>query len=337
MGKDAMVRWNATNDYLKDNVSAELAKHINTVVSADKVKKEISAELSIGDRKDKTSDKNYAANTRQRHALRGLFMCQRVYYSPLWAGRTQDLKTFAPDTFSLAKDWKTKSLAYWQKKSEAEILDGIRMFVTKDGAKAADVSVVAKKGAPNGKKEDFLPGNLFLSRANNEAQGQADTCYNGVVAWLLLSGVVSMRWVMRDTGINGEKSCNRQFGEGERVWDGVHIKTEEDVKKAKKQIKLKPGFIYHMWMGESGIGGWNGHWVIANADGTICGVNNGEDKALKVLKKYTNHSPFFTQFGGYYEELKKLDDDNVMISYKPQKFGTPYLAEFDPLKLKDRM
>jgi hypothetical protein len=337
MGKDAMDRWNQTIDYIKDNVSAELAKHINTVVTADKVKKEISAELSLGDRKDKKSDKTYDANTKQRHALRGLFMCQRVYYSPLWAGRTMDLKTFGKDTFSLPKDWKAQSQAHWQKKTEKEILDGIRMFVTKDGAKAADLSAAAKKGPPNGKKEDFLPGNLFLSRADGEALGQADTCYNGVVAWLLLSGIVSMRWLMRDTGINGEASCNRMFGEGVRVWDGELIKTEEDVQKAKKKIKLKEGFIYHMWMGESGIGGWNGHWVIANSDGTICGVNNGEDKALKVLKKYTKHSPFFTQFSGYYEELKKLDKEGKMASFDPPKFGTPYLAEFDPLKLKDRM
>lgn len=335
MGKDPKVRWDATIKYLNDHFD-HLGDHINGVVKDDKTRKAISEELSLGDRKDKSSDKTYAANTNQRHALRGLFLCQRVYYSPLWAGRTWDLKTFKQDEVSLVKDWKTKSLAFWKAKNEHDVLEGIGMFMPKKGATAADLARVAAVDKPNG--TEVLPGNLTLSRADTKARGAAETCYNGVVSWLLLSGIVSMRWLMRDTAPNGETACNRLFGKGKLVWDGTPITNAKEEKEAKAKLKLKPGFIYHLWMEESGLGGWNGHWVVCNADGkTISGVNNGENEEHDVRKPYTNHSPFFVQFEGYYGELKKQTGPGVYESFNPKKYPTPYVAEFDPLALAERM
>lgn len=330
-GKHWKTRWDDTIKYLNDKTSVDhLGDHINGIVPLAATRKTISGELSLGRRGAGTLNK--------RHALRGLFLCQRVYYSNLWAKRTWSLTERRVDSTALHPNWKMLSLNHWGIRSETDILDGIAMFMPVARASLQDLVDAAKAGAPNGEKKDFLPGNLFLSRADTISKGAADTCYNGVTAWLLKSGLVSMRWFMRDSAPNGQQACDRLFGTGEVVWSASKPFTEKS-----KLPRVPAGYIVHMWLEEAGIGGWNGHWVISNGDGTICGVNNGEVKTDDelVLKKYTNNGTLRSQFEGYGGLLTKqvMNEKGFLdiVPLEPRRYGRACMAKFDPLGLPKRM
>jgi hypothetical protein len=330
MAKDPKVRWDATIKYLDEHF-ADLGDHVNTVVQDEKTRLAISRELSLEAREAKLIDRKNN-NKDQRHALRSLLLCQRVYYSDLWAHRTTGMGDAAKlvSKHFLGEEWKKQSLEFWSKKSEADIQKGIGMFVPNPDATEAELIRVAHVSKPNSKVA--LPGNLTLSRADTTISGDGTTCYMGVLSWLLASGIVSMRWMMRDATPGGKTSLDRLVGEGKTVWNGVQIKDATDVREAETTLKLKPGYIYHMWNADTpGMAGWNGHWVICNADGkTISGVNNGESHTHDVNKSYTINAPFFSQFEGYYGET---EDPRT----KEKKHGTPMLVQHNPLKLKDRM
>ena len=329
------TRWDETIDYLNRTFPGRgLGDHINSVVTQNKIRESISKELSIGKNpgKDGEDDPSVKSTPDQRHALRGLLLCQRVYFSDLWAKKTFSPGNIVEDKWSLdLKTWKATSQKFWGGKSEKDIQQGIAMFLTNEKATLDSVVSSAKKSAPNG--TEVLPGNLTLSRSDKVIRGAAETCYNGIIAWLLHSGIVSLRWVMLDTSPNGEAACKRLFGDGKIVWDGNTPFEPES-----KLPVPKAGYICHMWVTESGVAGWNGHWVISNGDGTICGVNNGEvDRdGERVLKKYTNSGKLRTQFEGYGGPLTKNDERGV-----PQrvgdKFTHAFLVQFNPLKLPGRI
>lgn len=213
----------------------------------------------------------------------------------------------------LTPTWKRDSLQHWGTKSELDIRQGIAMFAPVVGVDASDLQAVAHHGPPNG--VGFLPGNLTVSRADTECVGAAETCYNGITAWLVRSGLASMRWFMQDSAPNKQKACDRLFGTGKEVWNGP-FKPEHDVP------KIPAGHIVHIWSPQNY--NWNGHWVVSNGDGTICGVNNGELLNAKppVLKKYTNHGTLRDQFeDGYGGEMSR------------DKWKTAVMVEIDPLQI----
>ncbi|MGD9563229.1 MAG: hypothetical protein AB7F88_13585 [Pyrinomonadaceae bacterium] len=323
--KSWTTRWTDTTNYLNRKFPVDrLGDHVKSLVTD---QKGVSEQLSLGTFHARGSDD-------KRHAMRALLLCQRVYYSDLWAKRTWDLTTYVNDTMSLNPAWKKDSLSHWGNKGEHDIVQGIAMFAPVAGASRQDLVTTAKAGPPNGEKKDFLPGNLTLSRSDLMAKGAADTCYNGVTAWLLKSGIVSMRWFMRDSAPNGQNACDRLFGTGEVVWPPDQPFRDDSVLPA-----VGAGYIVHMWLEDSGPGGWNGHWVISNGDGTICGVNNGEVKTTEetVLKKYTNSGRLRTQFEGYGGLLTKdvLNDRGFIesIPIDPPKYGRASMVKFDPLTL----
>lgn len=325
------TRWTDTINYLNKRFPTDrLGDHINGLVPATS-QQAISKELSLGTFTARGSDD-------KRHAMRSLLLCQRVYYSDLWAKRTWDLATIVPDTYSLKPNWKTESLTFWGGKSELVILEGIKMFVPVPGATRKKLAEAARAGAPNGEKKDFLPGNLTISRSDVVAKGAADTCYNGVTAWLLKSGIVSMRWFMQDSAPNGQNACDRLFGTGEEVWSPDQPFKDDSVLPA-----VEEGYIIHMWKEESGAGGWNGHWVISNGNGTICGVNNGEVNKTdeRVIKKYTNSGKLRSQFEGYggllTEEVMNDRGFLVEVPKVPHKYSRACMVKFDPLRLPNLM
>jgi hypothetical protein len=310
----------------------------------------ISGQLSLGYRKGvDDDDPTYQKATKEkRQALRALLLCQRVYYSELWSKRTMasNQPAVAFDALSDTPNWKQTSLTHWGAKTEQQIRAGIAMFVRDPTKTAADLAAVAHAGPPIGEKTR-LAGNLTLSRDDPHPRGPAETCYNGVNAWLLHSGIVSVRWIMRDGAPSHPVSCNAFFGQGKVIWDKQQImmphgadyvewiKTKEG-KVAKDTVLplLKPGYIYHLYCTESGVGGWNGHWVVLNADGkTICGVNNGWHDGLDVAVPYTNHSPFMLQMSGYFHEGEGTDDDDKKVG--TGKYPHPMVIAFNPLKLQN--
>ena len=100
------------------------------------------------------------------------------------------------------------------------------------------------------------------------------------------------------------------------------------------------GYVIHMWMEDTGVGGWNGHWLISNGDGTICGVNNGEVNNGEeiVLKAYTNNGKLRSQFEGYAELVtEKKNSRGFMDIIRTGKAARARMVQFDPMTLKGRM
>ncbi len=336
-GKSKTTRWTDTIAYLNKNYPG-LGIHIESVVPQGN-RNTISSELSLGRRTDGEDDPQYATNTSQRHALRGLLLCQRVYFSSLWAKRSQNWGTqYGPVTDTLVPNWKQLSFAHWSTKSEGDIKAGIAMFMPVPGATAADVVAAAKEGPPPGGKPE-IAGNLFLSRDLDCCLGAKETCYRGVFAWLLKSGVVSLRWFMKDVSPGGEPSLQRMFGDGVHVWRGDQPFKDDSVLPA-----VEEGFICHMWNERFGVAGWNGHWVISNGDGTVCGVNNGEvNEADEVVQKdYTKTGRLRSQFEGYGGLMMKeelIDDRGFtrQVPIVPHVWAKPNLVKYDPENFVGRM
>ncbi len=296
-GKDWQSRWNDTIAYLNTAASTRrLGDEIEAVVTNQDKRKSISKELSLGSRPDGEDDAGYAGNTDQRHALRALLMCQRVYFGgDTWA-RVSEAYGANPgvvqDDSGLVLNWKTHSLNHWRTKSKAQIHQGIRMFEIVDGVTGDDLAEAAQN-RPNGVA---LPGNLTLSRDTQAVIGFGVICYVGVQGWLVRSGLVSMRWFMRNSSPNGEIGCDGLFGKGVRVWEGP-IAGNDEAQVQRICANVARGSIVHIWSPDNY--NWNGHWVVANGDGTICGVNNGEIPARNIRKDYTNKSTLYEQFRGY--------------------------------------
>ncbi|MGO9340136.1 MAG: hypothetical protein ACLPY1_21775 [Terracidiphilus sp.] len=331
-GKDWDVRWNATINYLNNNIAEDnLGTHINSIVPQAS-RKAISGELSLGSRPDGEDDPEYANNTRKRDALRALLLCQRVYYSgEFWAKQSEDgqgLHVVPVGANALLKSgWKKLSLQHWKNQSEAQIREGIRMFVYNPAATRADLQAAAFAGPPNGTP---LPGNLTLSRLDNYAVGSGVTCYVGVQGWLVKSGLVSMRWFMRNCAPNKQVGCDLVFGAGQEVWNGP-IKDEDKPRLRQVINGIGAGHVVHIWSPQNY--NWNGHWVVTNGDPnkTICGVNNAEfnpnesELGVDVQKNYTNNSTLFEQF---------IDGYGGQLDGKGWKTGV--MAVIDPLQMPNR-
>lgn len=347
--KTAADRWTEMTTYLNTAFPAAagslIGNHINTLVVGG-MRDTISNQLSLGSTAG--VHKNTKANKPARNALRALLLCQRVYFSDLWAKWTMlgdDLNTATTPCNYLPANWKAQSLTRWGTQSEASIRSAIGMFATAPGATAARVSDVAQDDPPNGGMPaggttPAIAGNLTYSRTHFPLTGPRETCYRGVLAWLLKAGVVSYRWFMQNPGPSGEDALYDLFGDGEEVWPANRPFTDRSV-----LPDIPKGTVIHMWMEDSGAGGWNGHWVISNGDGTVCGVNNGEvNKPGEVVRKeYTNTGTLRSQFEGYIERVReeKVFRDGKETAFtrvvRTGEAARARMVAFDPMTLPGRM
>ena len=334
-GRDWDDRWTATTDYLDAVTPTGLVgTHIKSLITTDSKREAISKQLSLGGRDDGKDDPGYDANTEYRKALRALLLCQRVYYAEdTWSKKSLaygNSETIGMEpTHVLDRTWKLESLRFWRTKTEVEIRDGIKMFEIDPGARAIDVQQAAYTGAPN---QHQLPGNLELSRRDTETIGFGVICYVGVLGWLVRSGVVSMRWLHQNCAPNGKVGCDHLFGAGNLVWDAPI--TADDHKKVRNICRsVSAGHIVHIWSPANT--NWNGHWIVANGDGTACGVNNGEfnaedaEKKRAVQKDYTKTTTIFEQFVHYSNEWT---DDK-----QKTRRTRACMAVIDPMRMPNRM
>lgn len=320
-GKNWNTRWKETIAYLNNSFrGVGLGDHIETLVPQNQ-RKTVSGQISLGKRNDGEEDPEYAGVINQRQALRGLLLCQRVYHGgDFWARHSEagpGLNVIALPG-PLDAGWKTESLAYWKIKSEAQIKRGIAMFVVDSVATRGDVADVAVAEAPNGVS---LPGNLKLSRDEVQTHGAGTICYVGVQGWLVKSGVVSMRWLMRDSASNKEVGCDLLFGKGDVKWND---KLKDSDKAAVRRIisGIPKGSVVHVWSPRNY--NWNGHWVICNGDATISGVNDGEflaaeaERGIQIQKNYTRDSTLLEQFWSYGGEGESMGKKTaVMVVIDP--------------------
>jgi hypothetical protein len=319
MFKTASTRWDETIKYLNNTfIGQRLGDHIESIVPANRRDK-ISKELSLGSRPDGEDDPNYRITTSKRQALRGLLLCQRVYFSDeFWAKQSEPVGNDAPVVpcpALLPNNWKQQSLAHWSTKTEQQIAHGIAMFVPIPGATRNDLQRMAYAGKPNNER---LVANLKVSREDQVTMGYGVTCYVGVQGWLVRSGIVSMRWFMMNSAPNKQTGCDLLFGQGTEVWRAP-VKPENHREIQNIINNIGPGYIVHIWSPQNY--NWNGHWVVTNGDGTICGVNNGEVDATAtrpaVEKPYTNHSTLFEQFEDYGGLSNNFWKTGVMVVIDP--------------------
>jgi hypothetical protein len=339
MNKDDVKRWADTIDYLNDSfpqAAPRIGDHINTIILGAR-QVETSKLLALGSMKG--VHKNTNANKNSRHALRGLLLCQRTYFSADWAKSNFVGQPAAVYLTALDPNWKTTSINTWGMRSEAQILDAISMFAINPNASAADVSRVAKLGAPTG-LPPAIAGNLKAARSTFRVTGVAETCYRGVLGWLLKSGMVSLRWFMQNAAPNGKISLDELFGQGVEVWSPNVPFTDRSVLPA-----VEAGWVVHMWNENTEAGGWNGHWVISNGDGTFCGVNNGlvagGQGRIEVLQIYSNNGTLRSQFEGYGgNEMVEVRNDRgflTRVEKDPRIATRGTMVKFNPLTLPNRM
>jgi hypothetical protein len=316
------VRWNDTINYLNQYFPhfPGLGDHINGIVTLATMRDAISNEISLN---ALGPLQQMIGGEEKRRALRGLLLCQRVYYSNLWAGGVfVGSPNIVPDNF-LAGNWKTASLNHWGMKNETQIRDGIALFMPLPHPTRQDLQVAAHTGPQN---QISLRANVTLSRtaASADCYGQGHICYVGVIGWLLKSGWVSIRWVMRCCPPEGESSCDVLFGKSRVIWR-QSIKPEDEDRCLRLCNDLRGGFIVHVWtLGDN----WNGHWFITNGDGTMSGVNNGDVESHermgttdrpKVRKDYTNFSTVYEQVHDYgkYDEITKQWKTAMIVLIDP--------------------
>ena len=92
-----------------------------------KLRQEISKELG---RSARTQERwrrrsRCQVHQEQRHALRGLLLCQRVYYSKIWAKKTFSPGNIVADEWSLPDDWKNTSQKFLGRQVERDILEAL--------------------------------------------------------------------------------------------------------------------------------------------------------------------------------------------------------------------
>lgn len=305
MSKADADRWNETIKYLNDSFpDSGLGTHIEMLVLENK-RGAVSREISLGTLFDFKLGRSEAEKKRTRHALRGLLLCQRVYFSEFFCTSETSVNSgqYSP-TSHLPSNWKEASLAYWKNKLEVQIKRGIAMFVVNKDASAA---IELKNAANKGRYLISLPGNLKLSRDDKDlGKTGSVSCYGAVMTWLVRSGIVSLRWYLQNPGPNNETGLTAMFGKGTTIWRGKLAGNK--IEEARKLIKgIPPGSIVHMYCEDYGAGGWKGHWMITNGDSkcTACGANNAamfakDTENDKVVdNSYTNTAILWEQFKGY--------------------------------------
>jgi len=341
-GKNWQTRWDDTIKYINRNLPPDrVGDHIERVVPQGH-RKAISGELSLGSRSDGEDDPQFANNTSQRQALRALLLCQRVYFSALWAGSTPGSANSQGDYPWASKNyldpnWKRTSLEYWKNKSELAILEGLRMFSTTTNTADA-VAVAAESGSPDPTVQ--MPS-LTLTRATRRFPGDATTCYGAVRSWMLQAGIVSYRWYMRDVVPTQEKSLTDLFGDGTEIWSKDTPFTARSV-----LPDVPRGYVVHMY--DAAIKGrWNGHWMVSVGGGMAIGCNNGDilndprTGAVGVGDRNWARCSLggqFIQFKG--EQLKQVQEigeaTSRLVSYDPKVYEKGRMVMFDPARVPNR-
>lgn len=243
----------------------------------------IGNELSLGMRWDAfSSNSNQAANTQRRHALRALLLCQRIYFSELWPCLMGTTATRQPVHW-LSTDWKEQSARFWGAKAELEIQKGLRMFTIT----SQNVNSVADKAILGHPSTPSMPFLTATRESFNGDQATA-TCYDAVMLWLFLSGIVSLRWLLRYRNANTQETLTEAFGSGRTIWEGPF--GEGDV-----FPDVPRGHIVHIFENRSS---WRGHWMVSTGAGKSAGCNNNDENP-PVSRNYCPSLTLKKQFLDY--------------------------------------
>lgn len=295
-GKTGAERIQDTLTYLEFNGKRALADSIRR--SAFGRLSQIGEELSL----DSWHVLPTAASVDRRRALRALLLCQRVFLE------AADFD--APSSWAMRK---TASLHHWGSRLEPEILKGIELYELT--AASADRLSTAAEEVIDMEPQGVERQALTMTRDSASYFGN-NICYGHVMAWLLKSGLVSMRWYARLWMADDRPKLTAAFGRG-------HVRWSPDRQPFHPALRPVPhiakGMVVHMYCLE---GTWEGHWFVSNGNGNGYGMNNQPepDRGQARLHEITVNG----QFAGF---KKRLADGSCTQGV---------VEEFDPLLIPGR-
>ncbi len=283
--KSGTDRVNDAVNYIFGMGKAELATHVRTVAAMGNLNG-IGNDLSLGARTDNPNQPQYAQNTIKRQALRALLLCQRVYFSDLWAQNIMMGGVVVPHNY-LANmgNWKAQSVNHWQNQPTQQIEEAILSFcpTTADIGAAA---VAAAGGAPHA---GGFPS-LTFTRNTMPFPGLT-SCYGAVMTWLFQSGLVSYRWFLKNINANDQVTLEAAFGLGQTIWDGTARFMDTD-----ELPNIPRGYVVHLYVDNPQR--WNGHWLVSLGNGQGAGCNNDDTDGTN--RPYTAGCSLKNQFlNGY--------------------------------------
>lgn len=174
---------------LNMDVSVQITQILNN--AGQLVKDQISDEISLEGKTSLFGSLRSTNTPTQRDALRALLLCQRVYMTSLWS----DSLGAAP--FVAGGTWPEVTLRQFRARSEADIRDALRMYWPIDNPTKAGLAAAAATRSQN-------PQDYFTARRGDTRPPVGNSCFDQVSHWLLASGYVSLRWILRykPTGFN---------------------------------------------------------------------------------------------------------------------------------------
>src|SRR5260370_24092358 len=98
--KSGATRWKDTITYLNTRFPT-LGTHIDTLVPNGAIRYQIAEELSLEFKGGQRYVGPHLSSANKRNALRGLLLCQRVYFSTIWAKHTTNTVDYGADAYSL--------------------------------------------------------------------------------------------------------------------------------------------------------------------------------------------------------------------------------------------
>jgi hypothetical protein len=217
------------------------------------------------------------AQTQKRHALRALLLCQRVFFSDLAPSL---ISTSAPCN-RLPQNWKEQSLNFWKNRSEMEIRQALRMFVST----SHNIDLIAN-AALAGKPS--WPESYLTTTRENFTGKPVSTCYQAVMVWLFKSGFASLQWLLKCRTANTKDTLTAAFGVGRVIWQGSFADNQT-------LPAIPRGHIVHIFQDPAS---WNGHWMLSIGNGQAAGCNNNDENPM-VQRDYCSQLTIHKQFLAY--------------------------------------
>ncbi|CNH85716.1 Uncharacterised protein [Yersinia thracica] len=246
--------------YIKSNIGFSLAVQIEALIHGHE--SGINQDLSTSANWGCISLHLSQQGPLQYHALMALLTCQFVFNSGLWPSMSGTASVLTPKN-RLPSNWKDLSLRFWKNKAEAQIRDGLRMFISTTNNQD-NLANAAQRWRPS-----FPDTDDYLAATRQDFAGKrlTPTCYDAVMLWLFKSGLVSLPWLLKYRNANTESALTAAFGRGTVIWNGAFSPTN--------RLPMIPrGHIVHIFEHQLS---WNGHWMVSLGNGLAAGVNNNNE------------------------------------------------------------
>lgn len=246
--------------YIRSNISFSLADQIKALVRGHESK--LDNDLATYANWSGISLHLSQQGSQQHHALMALLTCQFVFTSQLWPKMFGIASGLTPVSF-LPSNWGDVSFRFWKNKAEAQIRDGLRMFIATTNNRDSLANVAQRWRPSYPDMDDYLAA----TRQNFAGKRLTATCYDAVMLWLFKSGLVSLPWLLKYRSANTELALTAAFGRGTVIWNGAFSLTD--------RLPMIPrGHIVHIFEHQSS---WNGHWMVSLGNGLAAGVNNNSE------------------------------------------------------------